>query len=414
MGYILHDRNEFEELLAARQQQELKANQYSVAMQPDQMSVLNNMQRYQQELPEVTTGDAATLSILNVSPDYSTAKEIAQITSNNRIYDEAKLWKQMQEEFQYDHLEDNMKMTVWDLVTGGLAPGGAKPGDVQYGVWLMAGLDAFFQTFGPGGSGKWSLGSLAVNAVSPGQPMQVGRSVAYLRDIRAYDKLIKKGYSEQRAQNVLSIDLSGTTVENLGEDLSTLDELRQQVQMIKEAHRMGGEPVLANMFRQVIQGKPLNFDRATLFTLESVKAEDTPQYIALTTNYGMSPDEARNFIYKHIGSPLKGTYNKKTGAEFAFDEAGKIHYTSSHNPNRINFYAGRHGQRFFWAGQTEQDYFRPDWASKNILMEYSPGRVTASEFYEPGTLAFRNLSGFLDASHQIVPDILTANYIKRC
>ena len=51
---------------------------------------------------------------------------------------------------------------------------------------------------------------------------------------------------------------------------------------------MGGEPVLANMWRNVVQGKPLNFDRGTKITLESVKAENTPYYHDLTTKYGMS------------------------------------------------------------------------------------------------------------------------------
>ena len=401
MGFILHDRNEFEELLKARNQTELKATQYSAMFQPDPMVVLENVNKYTNEMPEINTSDAATLSMLNVPTTYQASRDIAQITSSNRIYNEAKLWNELQSEFQYDHLEDNMKMTIWDLATAGFAPGGAKPFDVQYGVWLGAALDAFFQTFGPGGSGKWSVGSLIVNAGTPGQPMQVGRSVAYLRDLREYNKLLKQGYSEGQAQKKLSIDLSGTTVANLGEDLSGLDKLKQQIDMIQEAHRMGGEPVLANMFRQVIQGKPLNFDRATLFTLESVKAEKTPHYIKLTTEYGMSPDEARAFIYKNIGDPLK-----------AFDEKGEINYTSSYRPNRVNFYAGRFKQKYFLAGQTEQDYFRPDWADRDILLEYSPGKVTAAEFYEPGTLAFRNMSGLIDAAHQIVPDIVAGKGVK--
>lgn len=409
---ILHDRNEFEELLKARRQTELKATQYGLMM-PDPDVVLQNVNRYTNEMPEMNTSDALTLSMLDVPPTYNAAREIAQITSSNRIYDEAKLWRQLQEQFQYDHVEDNMKMTWGDLWTAGLAPGGAKPGDVQYGVWAFAALDAFFQTFGPGGSGKWSVGSLLVNAFSPGQPMQVGRSVAYLRDLREYDKLLKQGYSRTQAQKQLSIDLSGSTVKNLGRDLSTIDELRQQIDMIKEAHRMGGEPVLAAMFRAVSNGEELNFDRSRWAVLESVKAEKTPHFVELTTKYGYSADEARNFIYKNIGDPLKGRYNAQTGqTEYAFDDDGQITYSSFANPNKVNFYAGRFNQKFFWQGQTRQDYFRPDWANKDILLEYSPGKVTASEFFEPGTTAFRTMSGAIDMAHQIIPELLGAKGVS--
>ena len=133
------------------------------------------------------------MAIAGVPVEYDAHKEIVQELSNNRIYNEAKIWKELQDKYSYEHTEDNMKMTVWDLFTVGLAPGGAKPGDVQYGVWLSAGLDALFQTVGP--SGKWSVIASAVNALAPGQPMKVGRSQAYLRDIREYDKLLKQGYS---------------------------------------------------------------------------------------------------------------------------------------------------------------------------------------------------------------------------
>jgi hypothetical protein len=307
--------------------------------------------------------------------------------------------QELQQKYKYEHLEDNMKMTIGDLLTGGLMPGGAKPGDVQYGVWTFAALDALFQTIGP--AGKWSVISTAVNALAPGQPMKVGRSQAYLRDIRAYDKLLKEGVSPSKAQSMLQIDLSQSSVKGLGEEVGGIDNIRKYMDMVSEAHNMGGEPVLANMWRNVVQGKPLNFDRATKITLESVQAEDTPYYIDLTQKYGMSPEQASDFIYKHIGEPIKQR-----------DENGEIHYTSSYNPNKINFYAGRARQRFFWAGQTEQDYYRPEWGNRDILLEYSPGKVTAAEFYEPGTKAFEILSGATDILYQFAPEIFAAKGVR--
>ena len=396
MAFILNDRNEYYDILNARKQVELQVSQYNALAQTNPEQVIQNLEKYPTELD---TGTALGMSVLGIPAEYQAVNEIAQASRSNKLYNEAKLWQELQQRYQYDHVENNMKMTWGDLWTGGLMPGGAKPGDVQYGVWAFAGLDALFQTFGP--SGKWSVIASAANALTPGQSMKVGRSQAYLRDLRAYDNLLKKGYTPQKAQDMLQIDLSGTQVSGLGRELGTLDELRQQIEMVKEAHKMGGEPVLAAMFRAVSEGKPLNFDRATKISLESVKAEKTPYYVALTTDYGMSPDEARNFIYKNIGAPLKN-----------FDENGEIHYTSAFNPNKINFYAGRARQRFFWAGQTEQDYFRPEWADRDILLEYSPGRVTAAEVFAPGSKAFDILSGLTDAAYQLVPELFVGKGIK--
>jgi len=334
---LLGDRNEYYDVLNARRQLELQALQYGSVFKENPEQLLNNLEKYPSELD---TGTALGLGLLGIPPEYQAVAEIAQESKTSKIYNEAKLWKQLQQEFQFDHVEDNMKMSFGDLLTGGLMPGGAKPGDVQYGVWAFAALDAFFQTFGP--SGKWSVIASGVNALAPGQPMKVGRSQAYLRDLREYDKLLQKGYTSQKAQDMLQIDLSGTKVEGLGQELGTLSELKQQIDMISEAHNMGGEPVLAAMFRAVANGEPLNFDRATKITLESVKAEKTPYYVKLTNEYGMSPDEARNFIYKNIGTPLAGSYDAQTGeSKYAFNEDGNISYTSSYNPNKVNFYAGR-------------------------------------------------------------------------
>ena len=215
MGFLLYDRNEYYDVLNSARRQAAQADQYKNLLAPSPEEVIDRLNVYGEKHPELDASTAIGLSILGVPPEYNAVKEINQASSTNRVYNEAKIWKELQNNFQYDHLEDNMKMSIGDLFTAGLFPGGAKPGDVQYGVWGFAALDAFFQTFGPGGSGKWSLGSLAVNATTPGQPMQVGRSVAYLRDLREYNKLLKDGYTPAQAQKQLSIDLSGTKIANL-------------------------------------------------------------------------------------------------------------------------------------------------------------------------------------------------------
>mgnify|MGYP003111591106 CR=1 FL=1 len=104
-------------------------------------------------------------------------------------------------------------------------------GDAQIGVWLFAGLDALFQTYGP--SGKWSVIASTVNALVPGQAMVVGRSQAYLRDLREYDKLLQQGFTKEAAQKNLQIDLSMTEVENIGKDTNLIGDIRKHIDMIR-------------------------------------------------------------------------------------------------------------------------------------------------------------------------------------
>lgn len=398
MGFHLFDENKEVDDALSNKHDDLQIAQYNNNFAVQDL--------YSQQLEKITEkyqlpADVALPFVLaGGTAEHETAKQLAEEVVYNRVKKESEIWQELQEKYQYENLEDNMKMSIGDLLTFGIAPGGAKPGDVQYGVWAFAGLDALFQTFGP--SGKWSVLASAANALTPGQPMVVGRSQAYLRDLKAYDKLLQDGYSPAEAQSKLQIDVSFTEVENIGKDTNLKGDIRKHLAMIKEANDMGGEAVLWNMMRQVINGKPVNFDRSTKITLESVKAEDTPYYNDLITNYNMSPEEARKFIYNRIGSPVKN-----------FDENGQLNYTSSFKPNQINFYAGRHRQRFMFSSDyTEQEMYRPEFADKNILLEYSPGKVYTGEIVEPGSVQFDMMSGTIDAAYQIIPEIFAGKGAK--
>ena len=371
---------------------------YKVAFQ-GQQDIVNNIEKISEQYTALPTDVVVALAVNGVNPDYLSLGEIEDEVVNLKVKKEAELWTDLYEKYQPENMEKNMKMSVGDLFTAGLFPGGAKPGDVQYGVWAFAALDALFQTFGP--SGKWSVLASAANALVPGQIMQVGRSQAYLRDIRYYDKLLQDGYTPEQAQSMLQTDVSWTEIENIGKDTNLIGDIRKHIDMIQEAHNLGGEPLLANMWRQVVNGKPVNFDRGTKATLESIDATNTPMFHDLTTKFGYSEEEAKKFIYNNIGEPIK-----------QFDKDGEIHYTSAYNPNKINFYAGRSKQRYFFSGQTAQDYYKPDWAENNTLLEYSPGRVQASEIAQPGSVAFNTLSGVIDASYQIVPEIIAGKGLK--
>ena len=398
MGFHLFDDNEEMDFISGNNRDDLQIGQYNqnFKLNPNIQPELENVtEKYQYPadvaLPFVLAGGTA---------DSPVAGQLANSIAQNKVKKESEIWQELKDRYEYENLEDNMKMSVWDLMSGGLAPGGAKPGDVQYGVWLMAGLDALFQTYGP--SGKWSVIASGANALVPGQIMKVGRSQAYLRDLKQYDKMLRDGYTPSQAQANLQIDISATEVEDIGKETNLIGDMKKHIDMMREANQMGGEPVLWNMMRQVINGKPVNFDRGTLFTLESVKAEDTPYWNDLVTDYGMSPAEARKFIYNKIGEPLK-----------QFDENGAIHYTSAFNPNKINFYAGRSRQKFMFMGDNmQQDLYSPEWADKNILLEYSPGKVLTAEIFEPGTRAFDLMSGTIDATYQILPEIFAGKGLK--
>ena len=398
MYFSSHHEEEFD-LLKAEERVNRQLQQYESTFKQNE-GLVQKLSIFSDYYPEVTPDIAIPYVLAGGDVSMNSAREIAQDITDMNIENDTKLWNEMVERYQYEGIESRMKMSYWDLLSGGLAPGGAKPGDVQYGVWAFAALDGLFQTFGP--SGKWSLIGMAANKLLPGQPMSPGRSAAYLRDLKEYDRLLQDGYTPAGAQKKLQIQVQYTEVEDIGKDTNLIGDMKKHIAMIKEAHGMGGEAIIANMFRMVTQGKPINFDRGTKIMVESIKAENTPMYAELTRNHGMSPQAARDYIYSHIGKPIKN-----------FDEKGQIFYTSNYKPNRVNFYAGRRNHSFFIPGFMDQDTFRPEWSDDDTLLEYSPGKVHASEFYAPGTKAFNTVSGILDASYQILPEIFAGKGVRQ-
>ena len=244
MGFHLFDENEEMDFILGNTYDDLQIGQLNTqfALQPQVASELEKVtEKFQVPadiaLPYVLAGGTA---------EADTMKQIADDVAYNRAKKEAVVWEELQEKYQYESLEDNMKMTLGTVLKG----------DAQIGVWAFAGLDALFQTFGP--SGKWSVAASAVNKAMPGQPMVVGRSQAYLRDLKEYDDMLQKGYTKAEAQAKLQIDVSFTEVENIGKDTNLVGDIRKHLAMMKEANDMGGEAVLFNMMRQVANGKPVN------------------------------------------------------------------------------------------------------------------------------------------------------------
>ena len=92
-----------------------------------------------------------------------------------------------------------MSLKLTDFFTGGFAPGGAKPGDVQYGVWAMLGLEWVWQTFGP--SGKMNVAGVVGNVFARGEPYQKGRLLEYRSALSKVDELMQNGMSLAEAQD---------------------------------------------------------------------------------------------------------------------------------------------------------------------------------------------------------------------
>ena len=178
-----------------------------------------------------TTATQIAMSVPNASNN-SGVDTIAEEVSLGSVQEQSELWDKLTEEhYQWGgDYERNMQMSVADFWTMGFAPGGAKPADVQYGVWATQAYDAFWQNFGL--RGKWT-GGLAGFLPAAWGGMPVGRSQAYVRDLILYDKKIREGATRQDAQRDLAINVSFSQVEGLGEKLGVVGQLGKYIDMFK-------------------------------------------------------------------------------------------------------------------------------------------------------------------------------------
>ena len=119
MGFFAYDRNEYYDVLRGVRASDRQVSMYGQLAKQDQQ-IQENLEKYAETYPEYPAHIAASMAIAGVPVEYDAHKEIVQELSNNRIYNEAKIWKELQDKYSYEHTEDNMKMTVWDLFTAGL------------------------------------------------------------------------------------------------------------------------------------------------------------------------------------------------------------------------------------------------------------------------------------------------------
>lgn len=332
-------------------------------------------------------------------------QDIVEEYSLSGVQEQAELWEKLTEEhykFGGDW-EQNMVIKPIDFWTLGLSKGGAKPGDIQYGVWAAQAYDAFWQNFGI--RGKWTGGFAGfLPALWGGMP--VGRSQAYVRDLILYDKKIRNGATPIEAQNALAIDVSFTQVSGIGEKLNVKDTLKKYVDIFKEAHDMGGETIFRAMWKEMYAGRPINFNRDNWMNMETLRPENDPRYQSLINEYKYSEKDAKELYYRYVGRPLK-----------AIDENGEQHYTSLDNPARIHFFAGRNSSGIGASYTTNVKYANDglNFKLKSIYdnepeqrILFSPGRYQASLFAKPGSTAFNLISGTVDFAGMAVEEFYGA------
>ena len=335
-------------------------------------------------------------------------QDIVEEVSLSNVQEQSELWEKLTEEHHKfgGDFENTMTITPLDFWTMGFSEGGAKPGDIQYGVWAAQAYDAFWQNWGL--RGKWTGGTLGfLPALWGGMP--VGRSQAYVRDLILYDKKIRDGATPQEAQDALAIDVSFTQVDGIGEKLDFRGTLNKMVDIFKEAHKMGGETVFRSMWKEMYAHRPINFNRDHWMRMETLKPENDPRYQELITEYGYSEQQAKDLFYKHVGRPLK-----------AYDENGEQHYTSLDNPSRIHFFAGRKAHGASASYTTNMKYSKGGWAFQNKSIYdnepeqrilFSPGRYQASLFAKPGSSAYNLISGTVDFGAMAIEEYLGAKGI---
>ena len=320
--------------------------------------------------------------------------DIEDELTKERIKKEQALHKEIYDRYAPEDLARNMQMNVSDFFSFGLFPGGAGPGDIQYGVWGVLGLEWLMQTLGP--SGKVNLPGIALNALLPGKPFTQGRAIEYYGAVKQAQDYMEQGMSISQAQDRLMIDISDSDVLATGKGSALV-----------EAFKMSGQTNLGALWNEVWSNgflpnkytdKPVNFDRSTLIGFQPVIPEQTELY-RYYKQAGYSDEESYSKTVSVIGEPLKRK-----------DENGDIFYTSIARPNKINFYAGRYTRNRKYSLNPDNNH--PAWAADNTLLEYSPGKVHASEYYKPGTLSFNLLSGSIDVAHQLADPLLYSKWLK--
>lgn len=348
-------------------------------------------------LPKATVKAAAELG---EDPNSDRLNEI-----NSQLYEqfskkEAEIWEFMNEKYQNTEYVDDMRFTAANWIKG----------DTQYGVWIGAAMDHVAETiskYSPfPNTGFYKDGFQIevqdkngdmVTVPNPDAPM-AGRVWQYMSSVLAYDKMLRDGVDPTTAINVPRIDVSKTQIANLGIDTDWSGRIDKLVDAFKEAKDMGGQTIYQAMRMKTANNEPINYNRDRWFVFETIDATKMPQYNDLVNIYGYTPEKAKELIHKKIGEPIA-----------PLDVPGEINYLSLDKPNKINFFAGRRNKGFVYSAddpsRTQEGYQQ--------TIPYSPGRYQAAFVSAPGTDSYNKLSGAIDLTYKLVPELLADKGINQ-
>ena len=386
-------------------------------------------ERYPILPPEILL-EAAEQKIDPLSPQM---EELCEEYTKEFCVQAANDWEAVKDKFQTNKYNDDMTMNLMDIL-GGLGstaffyankvipdklekvlysedgvrelpllgkvdfqPDINKFGDTQTSLWAIAALDWFDENaviWSPFPDQNRDMGR-RTNTIQDvgGFYRPRGRVWAYAQQMNAYDRYLEEGYTKEYAQSNIPINLNLTQVEGIGEKQSWLEETKQWLEFVSEGARLAGKPYANEMVTRVVQNLPVNYNRTNPISVESLLAENMPEYQELVTAYGYTPTQAKRIIYSNIGEPIKMP-----------DEGSEINWTSIQKPNAINAFAGT---RFIYSPELAQDY--EDIQSRNLnkgkLIPYSVGRYEASKFNQVGSTAYNIVSGAIDAENRVVSSL---------
>tara|TARA_R100000742_G_C4279602_1_gene104695 strand:+ start:945 stop:6980 length:6036 start_codon:yes stop_codon:yes gene_type:complete len=249
---------------------------------------------------------------------------------------------------------------------------------------------------------KVAMGIPGVNLLVPGnRALFNNRILAYAQQLNALDRYMETGKTKEWSQQYVPIDFADTKVTDLGYEGNWIEETKAWLGYANEARKRAGKPVIAQIHEEVVSGRPVNFNRDNVLIGESMFAEDSA-IVADMVQKGFSFEESAKAFYEDNGRAIIGRNND-----------GEIHWNSLVNPNEIKAFAGR---QFIYTPEAAEQYEQVRQRNQNELLgiqiPYSSGRYQASLLYDVGSNEYNQLSGLIDGSERIIPEIIFNKGIK--
>ena len=249
---------------------------------------------------------------------------------------------------------------------------------------------------------KLGMAIPVANLLVPGnRALFNGRILGYAQQLNALDRYMETGKTKEWSQQYVPINFAETKVSDLGYEGNWLEETKAWLSYANEARKIAGTPIVAEMYNQVQAGKPVNYNRDNILVAESLFAEDSP-IVAELVQRGYSLEDSTRAFYEDNGVPIAGK-----------NINGEIHWNAITRPNEIRAFAGR---QFIYTPEAAEQYEQSRVRTQNELLgiqiPYSSGRYQASLLYDVGSNEYNQLSGLIDGTERIVPELVLSKGIK--